>query len=116
MTKITGRPPKAKKQEKNIGFFVTNEQYAVIQEKAAQAKVNISDYMRQMAVNGYVKIRWTATDVANLKQLVELSNALHAVAGIAEKEGALSAMAFFAGYRDRIDVVIKSLEDDRESV
>jgi hypothetical protein len=67
MTKITGRPPKAIKQEKNIGFFVTNEQYTVIQEKAAQAKVNTSDYMRQMAVNGYVKIRWTEEDVSMLK-------------------------------------------------
>jgi hypothetical protein len=41
MAKITGRPPKAIKQEKNIGFFVTNEQYATIQEKAEQAKVNM---------------------------------------------------------------------------
>jgi hypothetical protein len=109
MTKITGRPPKAIKQEKNIGFFVTNEQYAVIQEKAEQAKVNISDYMRQMAVNGYVKIRWTEVDVAMLKQLVALSNDLHAVAGIAEREGVLSAMLFFGKYRDTIDGVIKKL-------
>jgi hypothetical protein len=109
MTKITGRPPKAIKQEKNIGFFVTNEQYAVIQEKAEQAKVNISDYMRQMAVNGYVKIRWTEEDVAMLKQLVALSNDLHAVAGIAEREGVLSAMLFFGKYRDTIDGVIKKL-------
>ncbi len=70
MTKITGRPPKAIKQEKNIGFFVTNEQYSVIQGKAIQAKVNISDYMRQMAVNGYVKVRWTEEDVAMLRDLV----------------------------------------------
>lgn len=47
MTKITGRPPEAIKQEKFIGYFVTNEQHAIIQEKAEQAKVNISDYMRQ---------------------------------------------------------------------
>ena len=109
MTKITGRPPKAIKQEKNIGFFVTNEQYAIIQEKAEQAKVNISDYMRQMAVNGYVKIRWTEEDVAMLKELVQLSNELHALAGIAEREGVLSAMLFFGKYRDKIDVVIKKL-------
>jgi hypothetical protein len=86
MTKITGRPPKAIRQEKNIGFFATTEQYAVIQEKAAQAKVNISDYMRQMAVNGYVRIRWTEEDVRLLKQLVELSNDLYAVMEIAGRE------------------------------
>ncbi len=59
MTKITGRPPKAVKLEKFIGYFVTNAQHANSQEKAAQAKVNIFDYIRQMAVNGYVRIRWT---------------------------------------------------------
>jgi hypothetical protein len=109
MTKITGRPPKAIKQEKFIGYFVTNEQHAIIQEKAEQAKVNISDYMRQMAVNGYVKIRWTAEDVAMLKELVQLSNELHAVAGIAEREGVLSAMLFFGKYRDKIDEFSKKL-------
>jgi hypothetical protein len=109
MTKITGRPPKAIKQEKFIGFFVTNDQHAIIQEKAEQAKVNISDYMRQMAVNGCVKIRWTEEDVAMLKELVQLSNELHALAGIAKGEGVLSAMLFFGKYRDKIDGVIKKL-------
>jgi hypothetical protein len=113
MAKITGRPPKAIKQEKNIGFFVTNEQYATIQEKAAQAKVNISDYMRQMAVNGYVKIRWTEEDVSLLKQLVGLSNDLHQMAGIAEREGVLSALLFFGKYRDKIDLIIKQLKNDK---
>ncbi len=110
MTKITGRPPKAIKQEKNIGFFVTNEQYAVIQEKAEQAKVNISDYMRQMAVNGFVKIRWTEEDVALIKQLVALSNDLHAMVGVADREGVLSAMLLFGKYRDKIDGAIKKLK------
>jgi hypothetical protein len=87
MTKLTGRPPKAIKQEKFIGYFVTNKQHAVIQEKAAQAKVTISDYMRQMAVNGYVKMRWTEEDVCQLKQLVELSNDLHAVVGLGSGRG-----------------------------
>lgn len=109
MTKLTGRPPKAIKQEKFIGYFVTNEQHAIIQEKASQAKVTISDYMRQMAVHGYVKIRWTEKDVACLKQLVELSNEMHTVVGIAEREGVAGAVSFFAGYRDRIDAIIKKL-------
>jgi hypothetical protein len=116
MTKITGRPPKAIKQEKNIGFFVTHAQHAIIQEKAAQAKVNISDYMRQMAVNGYVRIRWTEEDVALLKQLGALSNDLHAMVDIAKREGVLSAMLLFARYRDEIDQVIKLLQHDRKGV
>jgi hypothetical protein len=110
MANRTGRRPKAVRQEKNIGLFVTNEQYAVICEKAAQARVNLSDYMRQAAVSGIVKIRWTEEEVGWLKRLVELSNDLHAVVGIAEKEGMVSAMLFFAKYRDQIDAVIKKLK------
>jgi|GEM_PF-1139845 hypothetical protein len=116
MTKITGRPPKAIKQEKFIGYFVTNAQHAIIQEKAVQAKVNISDYMRQMAVNGYVKIRWTEEDVALLKQLVAFSNDLNELVDIAEREGVLSAMLLFGKYRDRIDKLIKHLQHDRKGV
>ena len=97
------------KQEKNIGFFVTNEQYAVIQEKAALAKVNISDYMRQVAVNGRVKIRWTEEDVANMKQLIGLSNDLHVMATLAQKEGIMHAMTAFETYRNQIDTLIKKL-------
>ena len=109
MTKITGRPPKAIKQEKNIGFFVTNDQYAIIQEKAAKAKVNISDYMRQMAVNGYVKIRWTEEDVSAIKQLIGLSNDFHAIAAVAQKEGVVPATTVFETYRNQIDTLIKKL-------
>jgi hypothetical protein len=108
-----GRPPKAIKQEKSITFFVTNAQYAIILEKAAKAKVNISDYMRQMAVNGYVKIRWTEEDVASLKQLVAFSNDLDRLVTIAGQEGVLSAMLLFGNYRDKIDKAIKQLQHDR---
>jgi hypothetical protein len=107
MTKITGRPPKAVKQEKFIGFFDTNEQYGIIEEKAAQAKVNISDYMRQIAVNGYVKIRWTEEDVALIKQLVALSNDLHAVVGVAEREGVLSAMLWTGGKSTSVVILLR---------
>jgi hypothetical protein len=113
MTKPTGRPPKAIKQEKHIGFFLTNKQHAVVLEKAAQAKVNISDYMRQMAVHGYVKIRWTEEDVALLKQLVVFSNDLHEMVGIAEREGLLKAMLLFGKYQDKVDELIKNLKHDR---
>jgi hypothetical protein len=59
MNKITGRPKKAIKQEKFLGFFVTNAQHFIIQHRAASALVNMSDYLRQVAIYGHVKSRWT---------------------------------------------------------
>gem|GEM_PF-5685499 len=40
----SGRPPKAIKQEKFIGYFVTHAQHFIIRQKAEEARVNISDY------------------------------------------------------------------------
>jgi len=57
MGKITGRPKKPVKRGKNLGFYVTREQHFVIQHKAAQAGVNISDYLRKTAVSGQVMTR-----------------------------------------------------------
>ena len=59
MGKITGRPKKKVTRDKIVGFAVTQAQYFVIQQKATQAGVNISDYMRQVAVFGLVRSRWT---------------------------------------------------------
>jgi hypothetical protein len=64
MTRITGRPPNAVRQEKNIGFFVTQTQYLIIQQKASQSGANISDYMRKMAIYGKVVARWTPEESA----------------------------------------------------
>jgi len=111
MGKITGRPRKAKKQEKNIGFFVTHAQYFIIQQKVATAGVNVSDYMRQMAIFGQVKARWKPEERELFKKLVGISNDIHQLVIIARQEGALSAMLHFERYRSLIDDVIKQLSN-----
>ena len=67
--KREGRPPKAIKQEKNIGFFVTWNQYFIIKQKADAAGVNMSDYMRQAAVYAQVKSRWRVGDQELVREL-----------------------------------------------
>ncbi|HXB08068.1 MAG TPA: hypothetical protein VNW04_13150 [Puia sp.] len=113
MAKSKGRPPKARKQEKNIGFFVTRLQYFVIQQKAAKAGVNISDYMRQVAVNGQVKARWTKEEWEMVKGLIGISADIHSLVEIAGKQGATQAVLFFARYRDVMDFIINTLCHDR---
>lgn len=112
-SKNKGRPPKPVKQEKFIGYFVTRVQHFIIQQKAAQAGVNISDYMRQMAIHGQVKPRWSEEDRHLFKKLVAMSNDLHQLARSAEKEGATNIMLYFNQYRDRIDEVLKRLSHDK---
>src|SRR5882762_7453656 len=111
MGKITGRPKKGIKQEKNIGFFVTHAQYFVIQQKAGKAGVNISDYMRQVAIFGEVRTRWTPEEREVFKKLVGISNDLQQLVTIARQEGVLATMLYFEKYRTLIDEVIKRLSD-----
>ncbi|HEY8967479.1 MAG TPA: hypothetical protein VIM64_00265 [Puia sp.] len=111
MGKITGRPKKAVTRDKNIGFFVTQAQYFIIQQKAAQAGVNISDYLRQMSIFGKVLTRWTPEEKELFKKMVGMSNDLHQVAIVARQEGALSALLCFERYRQAMDEVIKRMGD-----
>jgi hypothetical protein len=62
MAKPKGRPKKANRKEKNVRFTVTDVQDFVIQHKAAKAGVTRPEYLRQVALNGYVKCEWTAEE------------------------------------------------------
>jgi hypothetical protein len=108
-----GRPKKAISQEKNIGFFVTKQQYFIIQEKAARAGVNLSDYLRQTAVYGQVKTRWTEEERELFKKLVGICNDMNLVVRLCQQEGAVSATHYFEQYRDLMDLVIKRFGHDQ---
>ncbi len=108
-----GRPRKAIEQKEFIGCRVTHEQYFIIRQKAEEARVNISDYMRQAGIFGFVKPRWGEEEREWFKKLVGMSNDLHRVVEIAQREGALTAMLHFAAYRDLIDEGIKKLTYDQ---
>ena len=112
-TQARGRPPKVIRQEKNIGFYVTRVQYFTIQHKAMLAGVNISDYMRQMALFGQVKTRWTEEERGLFKALVGMANDLNQLVRMAKKEGAQGALLYFTQYRDRIDAVLKAFGRDQ---
>jgi hypothetical protein len=108
-----GRPKKAIIQEKNIGFFVTNVQYFIIQQKAIEGRVNISDYMRQMAIHGQVRPRWSAEERELFKRLVGMSNDMNQLVRIAQKEGVQHAILYFSQFRDRLDEALKQFSHDK---
>ena len=108
-----GRPKKARRQEKNLGFYVTALQNHIIQQKAAAAGVNISDYMRQVAVHGHVKAKWTEEEREMVKKLIGISGDIHRLVEIAGKEGAVQTVLFFSKYREVMDTIIKNLCHDR---
>ena len=103
MSKSKGRPKQAVRQERNIGFYVRHSEYAVIQKKAELAHVTISDYMRQVAINGYVKAKWTDEEWVAVKELIGISNALHRLGDRVKEVGCDGVAEEFILYRDKID-------------
>jgi hypothetical protein len=108
-----GRPKKAVRQERNIGFFLTHAQYAVVRKKMEKANVNLSDYMRQVAIQGEVRAKWTAEEREMVRTLVGMSVDLHGLKTVAQEQGVAVAADLFLAYRDRMDEIIKKLCDDK---
>ena len=113
MSKKNGRPKKAIIQEKNIGFYVTLAQYAIIQGKAEQARVNISDYMRQVALTSEVKAKWTSEEREMVKKLIGMSVRLDGLAIAVQEQGVAAAVGIFREYGAVMDEIIKRLCYDR---
>jgi hypothetical protein len=108
--KRPGRPKKKKVQERNIGFFVTHEQFEVIEAKIKQAGVNISDYMRQAAMECRVVMRWREEDRALFKELVGACNGLQELVEMVKKNGEEGLAGEFVRYRLAIDEVLKKFK------
>lgn len=108
-----GRPRKKVIQKKNIGFYMTLAQYADIEGKAKAAGVNISDYMRQVAIQGEVKAKWTAEERGMVKRLIGMSVDLDGLVTIAREREVDVAVELFMKYRDELDEIIKKLCHDR---
>jgi len=113
MGKSEGRPPKAVKQEVFLGFWVTEVQAFIIRRKVAEARVTLSDFFRQLAINGQVKARWKEEDRKLFKSVVDLANELQTLVRIAEKQGAGDAMLYFMQYRDLIHEILKRMRHDQ---
>jgi hypothetical protein len=103
MVKSKGRPKQAVRQERNIGFYMKHSEYAEIQKKADAAHVTISDYMRQVAINGYVKAKWTDEEWIAVKELIGISNALHRLGERMKESGCEVVAEEFTVYRDKFD-------------
>lgn len=106
MAKSKGRPKKAESMEKTVGFWVTHKQYFIIQQKAEEAHVTIAEYMRQVAINGYVEARFTQEERDIFKGLIGIANNINQLVVIAKKEEAPDAVLFFMKCRDKMDKIV----------
>ena len=102
-----GRPKQAVKQERNIGFWVTHSEFAKIRKKMDAAHVTISDYMRQVALNGYVRAKWTDEEWKGIQELIGISGALNRLGDLITELGCEGLAREFVAYRDIFDNFLK---------
>lgn len=74
--KRAGRPVKAIKKEIRACVRLTHYEYFIIKEKARQAGINASVYMRQTAIHAKLISRLTEEEVHIVRQLIGMFEAL----------------------------------------
>ena len=105
-----GRPAKTIKKEIRACVRFTRYEYFIIKEKATEAGVNASVYIRQTAIGGKMIPRITEEELHFVRQLVGMSNNINQVAKISNRDGLFEAMQYFENYRNLIDSILKRLK------
>lgn len=104
-----GRPVKALKRETATGIRFTKDEYFLVKHKAAKAGMRITQYIREMSVQGQVTARLTPEERSQVRQLVGLANNLNQLTKTAHQEGILKAMFYFGKYVKELDGVLRKL-------
>ena len=105
-----GHPRKIIKRESATGVRFTKEEYFSIKQKAFKAGMRVTNYIREMALNGSVIARTSEEERHFIRQLIGISNNLNQLAKKAHQEGLLTAIMHFEKYRNIIDELLKQLK------
>ena len=105
--KKAGRPAKAIKKEVRACVRFTRPEYFIIKEKAANAGLNASAYVRQIAIYATIKNRLTDEERQFVRQLVGMANNLNQLAKKCHQEGSLRAMMYFKNLLAELDSILK---------
>lgn len=108
--KKAGRRTKNVKREVRAAIRFTKTEYFIVKEKAANAGISVSNYIRRVAINEPIRNRLTDEEREITSHLVGWSNNLNQIAKACHQEGALKAMIYFQNYRNKIDELVKKLK------
>src|SRR5437868_5875856 len=90
--KKAGRPTKDIKKVVRACVRLSQHEYFIIKEKAANAGMKPSGYMRQTAIYARVIPRLNQEEVHFVRQLIGMSGNLNQVAKVCHREGLFEAM------------------------
>jgi selenophosphate synthase len=105
-----GRPKKVIKRESATGVRFTKAESFVVKQKALKAGMRVTNYIREMALNGSVTARTNEEERHFIRQLIGISNNLNQLTKKAHQEGLLIAVMHFEKYRNIIDELLEKLK------
>ncbi len=109
-TKKGGRPKKAVIRTRTTGIRFSHTELFIVREKAKTAGLNLTAYIRQVAVETKVQTRMTAEERLFVRQLIGFSNNINQIARACHQEGVLKALLYFENFRIQIDQLLKNLK------
>ncbi len=108
--KKPGRPTKAIKKEIRACARFTRSEYFIIKERASEAGVNASAYIRQTVIKSKITPRLSKDEIYFVRQLAGMSANINQVAKVCLREGLFEAMRYFENYRNLMDQILKKLK------
>ena len=105
-----GRPCKIIKKEVRACVRFSNHEYFIVKEKAKEAGVNASAYIRQTAIQSKITSRLSEEELQFVRQLVGMSNNMNQVAKVCHRDGLFEAMQYFENYRNGFDTLLKKFK------
>lgn len=108
--KKAGRPTKDIKKEIKICIRYSRHDLFIVREKAANAGLKLSAYLRKVSMETKVIPRLTEEERQFVKQLIGMANNLNQLTKACHQEGILSAMLDFERYRSGIDGLLRKLK------
>jgi hypothetical protein len=107
--KKRGRPAKTIRKDVRACIRFSKMEYFIIRQKASKAGLKASAYLRDIAINGEVKLRISEEERQFIRQLIGMSNNLNQLTKNSYKEGMLKTVLYFETYRNALDVLLKKL-------
>lgn len=101
-----GRPIAAVKRQAGTGVRFTPSEYSIVQQKAAEAGLRTTPYIRDMALNGQVLARLTDEQKHAVRQLIGMANNINQMAKMAHKEGMFELELSFNETKTQLDQIL----------
>lgn len=104
-----GRPQKTIKKNTVIAVRLSSTEYVLIKNRASQAGLKISSWLRSAAKNARVSARLSPEEMGYLRTLSGIGNNLNQLTKLAHQQGLISLTSNLRAVMDQVDKITQKL-------